>query len=214
MLKGFEKAHSSSKEQIEIASRQIVEFIFKQQRTGLVAFQNRIQTLPEPLAVTMTSPDNWVKGGQTFDLVRHTFQEWRRMMKKHVRSLGSLDTYVWPDPPEQSTPVIQELLEFEKKFLQDTAVDRWYTVDSSNATTPDTKYTAGIIKAFWLGKDQYPVWLADHAVWAMRQEFEKIMNQMYLHSQIISRSLTGIVKKLGTNILIQEMKNMMDSMGN
>jgi hypothetical protein len=31
VLKGLEKAHGSSKEQIEIASRQIVEFIFREQ---------------------------------------------------------------------------------------------------------------------------------------------------------------------------------------
>jgi hypothetical protein len=176
VLKGLEKARGSSKEQIEIASRQIVELIFKERQIGLKAFQNRIQLLPEAQETGMTKPDDWKKSGQNYDLVRHTFQEWRKLMKKHVKSKGDLDTYVWPDPPEQSEPVLQDLLEFEKKFLQGTAVGDWYTVDSANATHPDAKFTLGIIKAFWLGKDIYPIWLAHPDVWRVRQDFGQILN--------------------------------------
>jgi len=177
VLKGLEKAHGSSKEQIQIASRQIVEFIFKERRMALKAFQNRIKTLPEAPTTGMTQPGDWKKNGKIYDLVRHTFQDWRKLMKKHYKSKGDLDAYHWPDPPEQSDPVVQDLLAFEKKFLQDTPVDDWWTVDSGNATHPDAKFTQGIIKAFWLGKDLYPHWLAQQDIWDARVEFGRILNQ-------------------------------------
>jgi hypothetical protein len=165
VLKGLEKAHGSSEEQIEIASRQIVEFIPKEQQIGLLAFQNRIHGVPEPPETGMTQPEEWEKTGKIHDLVRHTIQEWRRLMKKHLRSEGDLDTYHWPNPLEQNDPVLQDLLEFAKKFLQDTVVEEWWTIDSGNPYHQDGKYTLEIIKAFWLGKDLYPHWLAHHDVW-------------------------------------------------
>lgn len=180
LLNGFDKTRGSSEEQLEIASMQIVEFVFEHRRTGLLSLRNRMKELKaiENPEMADEKGTRWKKGGDAYKLVRGTFQTWRKQIKAHKKTNdGNMDGFIWPPTPDQAEVILQELLAFASSVLQYSAVDDWCTVDAGNATYMDDKFTKGIIDAFWMGHVEHKAWLAQNEAWTAREAFEQILVQ-------------------------------------
>ena len=67
-------------------------------------------------------------------------------LHKKVRAhSGPLAEFPWPNPPEESEAIVQDLLEFANTILEHSAVSNWWKQQPNNATKLDNKYVKGII---------------------------------------------------------------------
>jgi hypothetical protein len=75
LLKGFEMTRGSSTEQLDIASMQVVEFIFDERRIGLQCLTNRMRELKN-----VDNPEeeesHWKKNGDAWKCVHGALQSW------------------------------------------------------------------------------------------------------------------------------------------
>ena len=161
LIRGFELNRGSSSEQIEIATMQIIEFFIKHHQIGLQCLANQMQsigTVPD----SATPPENDEQWGDINGKLRRLIQALCKKLRAHS---GPLAKFSWPNPPEGSEAIVQDLLEFANTILQHSAVFDWWKQQPNNATKLDYKYVKGIIDVFWLGHVEYNAWLAEEAAW-------------------------------------------------
>ena len=175
LLKGFDLHRASSGAQLDVANMRIIEFFFKNRRIGLQNIKNRMDQVKEVHSEEYTE-EYWSKGGDAFKLIRGTIQDLRKQIKTHRKTRSSnIGKFAWPNPPAQSEEILDDLLKFTYNVLQHTAVDEWWTVDAGNSTHTDSKFTKGLIDAFWMGRVTHPAWTAEKEAWQCRQEFKDIL---------------------------------------
>jgi hypothetical protein len=176
LLKGFEMTQGSSAEQLEIASMQIVEFIFNEHRIGLQCMTNWMRELKD-----VDNPELeescWKTNADAWKCVHGAFQTWQSQIKAHKKNCGSMDKFAWPQALKQMEEILDELVQFANLILQYTAADEWCTVLGGHSTSTDDKFTKGIIEAFWMGHINHPAWLAEKVAWDAQEMFEQILKQ-------------------------------------